>query len=208
MISRDLSELLTDRPIVHPTRIEGVVWRGRKLIIEVRGNRWWEGPYNAQQAEGAMSLVFEDVGDGCLRTDELDLDDDEALEDLEISLVSEVPWAQSSVWSIYSSGPIGQPLTLYRSVHDYLHSSGAFLTPEDSLNQAADLSRFVAMAQSNGCLVGCGPSCIRDLICDELGRQSVPHNVVRTGARAEPKFLVRLGNSAFFCESVHAEFPG
>jgi hypothetical protein len=208
MKSCDLYELLTERPIVHPTRIDGVSWRGRKLIIAVRGYRWWESPYAERQAEGAMSLVFYDVGGGCLFTDEFDLDDDEALEDFEVRLVSEVPWAQACDWSIYCSGPIVQPLTLYSRVHDYLHLSDAFLTPEHFLNQAADLSRFAAMAQSSGFLVGRGPCCIRDLICDELDRQSVPHNVVRTVGDTEPKFLVRLGRSAFLCESALAELPG
>lgn len=207
MKSRDLSELLTERPIVHPTRIDGVVWRGRKLIITVRGFRWWEGPYTEPQVEGEISLVFNDVGDGRLLTDEFDLDDDEALEDLEVRLVSEIPWAQACDWSVYCSGPISQPLTLYSILHDYLYSSDAFLTPEHFLNQASVLSKFAAMASLSGFLVGRGPSCIRDLICDELNRQSVPHYVLGTVTHTEPKFLVRLGNSAFLCGSAQVELP-
>jgi len=208
MRTRDLCELLAERPILHPTRIDGVTWRGRKLIIAARGYRWWEKPYVDRQAEGAISFVFDDIGVGSLLTDELNVDDDEALEDFEVKLVSEIPWAQACDWSIYCSGPISQPLILYSRVHDFLRSSGAFLTSEHFLNLAADLSRFTAMAQSNGFLVGRGPSCIRDLICDELVRQSVPHNVVNTVADTEPVFLVRLGGSAFFCQSAQAEIPG
>ena len=92
-------------------------------------------------------------------------------------------------------------------MHDYLRSSNAFLTPEHFLNQAADLSSFAAMAQTNGFLIGRGPSSIRDLICAELDQQCVPYNVVRTVTDTEPKFLVRLGNSAFLCDGAIAELP-
>lgn len=207
MKSRDLIELLTDRPIVHPTRIDGVTWSGRKLTIAVRGYRWWESPYTDRNAEGAISLVFDGLGTGRLLTDELDLDDDEALEDLHVRPVSDIPWAQACDWSIYCSGPIGQPLALYGRVNDYLHSNGAFLKPDHFLNQAADLSRFAAMTQNNGFLIGHGPACIRDLICGELERQSVAHNILRTVAATEPKYLIRLGDSAFLCESAVAEIP-
>jgi hypothetical protein len=206
MKNQDLAELLTDRPLVHPTRIDGVSWRGDQLIIQVRGYRWWEGPYSDRQTEGQIAFVFEGVGQGCLLTDEIDPQEDEALEDFEISLVSAVPWAQACDWSIYCSGAIAQPLTLYSTIHDYLCSNNSFLTAEHFLNQATDLSRFAAMAQTNGFLVARGPTCIRDLVCEDLVRQSVPHNVVQTVADTEPKFLIRLGNSAFLCESARAEF--
>jgi hypothetical protein len=208
MKNHGLAELLTDRPIVHPTRIDGVSWRGSRLIIQVRGYRWWENPYSDRQTEGQIALVFEGVGHGCLLTDEIDPQDDEALEDFEINLVSDVPWAQACDWSIYCSGAIPQPLTLYVTIHDYLYSNSSFLTAEHFLNQANDLSRFAAMTQTSGFLVARGPTCIRDLVCEDLVRQSVPHNVVRTVADTEPKFLVRLGNSAFLCESARAELQG
>ncbi len=207
MKSRDLFELLSERPIVHPTRIDGVAWRGRKLALAVRGFRWWESPYIEREDEGSMSLIFDNVGAGCLCTDEFYVDNDEALEDFELRLVSEVPWAQACDWSVYCSGPIAQPLVLFGALHDYLLSSDAFLRAEHFLNQAANLSRFAAMAQTRGFLIGQGPRCIRDLICEELDRQSVPHNVVKIVA-ADQRFLVRLGNSAFLCDSALAEFSG
>ena len=208
MKCRDLFELLAERAIVHPTWIEGASWRGRRLTIEVRGFRWWEDAHAEPHAQGTMSLVFDGMERGFLLTDEFDLDDDEALESFEVRSVADVPWAQAPDWSIYASGAISQPLALFGRLHDYLHSSSAFLTPDDFLNQAADLSRFAVMAQTTGFLVGRGPSCIRDLICDELDRQSVPHTVVETAADTEPALLVRLGNSAFLCERASAEFPG
>lgn len=207
MTRRNLFDLLTERPVVHPTRIDAVTWRGRQLTVAVRGHRWWASPYEDRQTEGAISLVFNGLEDGRLFTDELQPDDDEALEDFEVISVSDVPWAQACDWSIYCSGQIGEPISLFAKVHDYLRLHQAFLGPEHFLNQAADISRFVAMTQAGGFLAGRGPTCIRDLICAELERQGVPHNVVETTADTEPRYLVRLGNSAFLCHEALAELP-
>lgn len=205
MKRRNLSDLLSDRPIVHPTKIDTVTWRGRQLTIDVRGHRWWASPYEDRHSEGAIRLVFSGLEDGRLFTDELQPEDDEALEDFEVLSVSDVPWAQARDWAIYCSGPIGDPISVYTQVHDYLGLQDAALRAEHFLNQAAVLSSFVTMTQANGFLVGRGPPCIRDLICDELKRQGVPHNVVRTHAETEQRYLVRLGNSVFFCLEAIAE---
>ena len=207
MTRHELTALLAERPIVHPTRIDGVTWQRRQLVVEIRGYRWWASAYEDRQAEATASLVFNDVGDGRLRTDEFSPDDDEALDAFEVVAVADVPWAQGSDWSVYCSGPIGDPAALYVSVQDYLHRHGAFLGPEDFLHQAEELSSFTAMAQASGFLVARGPACIRDLVCSELERQSVPHNVLDTIFDTEPRLLVRLGNSAFFCQEALIELP-
>lgn len=205
MKRHNLLDLLTDRPIVHPTRIDGVAWRGRQLTIAVRGYRWWASPYENRQIEGEMSLIFNGLEKGFLLTDELEPDDDEALDGFEVLPVSDVPWAQACDWSIYCSGPIDEPVSLFAKVQDYLRLCGAFVGPEHFLNQATDISSFVTMTKVGGFLVGRGPSCIRDLICAELERQAVPHNVVQAPDDTEPEFLVRLGNSAFLCQEALAE---
>jgi hypothetical protein len=207
MARRDLIGILHERPIFHPTRIEEVLWRGRTLIISIRGARWWEGPYTGEPTDGEASIIFEEVGEGCLRTDELDPEFDEALEDLEVVPVSEVPWAQPRDWSIFCSGPLSEPMSVFRIVHDYLRSNEAFLQPEDILNQGADLAQFVAMTRSAGYLICRGPKSIRDLVGEELSRQATPHNVIEHTTRSWPKLLVRLGDSAFLCGSATLEWP-
>lgn len=203
---RNLLDLLTERPIVHPTRIDSVMWSGRQLTIAVGGHPWWASPYEGQRREGAMTLVFTDLGEGRLFTDELQPEDDEALEDFEVIPVSDVPWAQARDWSIYCSGPVGEPITLFAKVHDYLRQSQAFMGPEHFLNGAGDLSHFAAMTRTAGFLLSRAPSGLRDLICAELDRQNVPHNVIQTTADTEPQYLVRLGDSAFLCQEALAEF--
>jgi hypothetical protein len=207
MKRQNLLDLLTDRPVIHPTKIDEVAWRGRQLTVAVSGHRWWATPYEDRQTEGAISLVFNGLEGGCLFMDELEPDDDEALEDLEVLSVSDVPWAQACDWSIYCSGPIDDPVSLFAKVHDYLRLNQAFLGPEHFLNQATDISGFVAMTQVGGFLVGRGPASIRDLICAELERQEVPYNVLQTTVDTEPQYLVRLGNSAFLCQEALAELP-
>ncbi len=205
MKRRLLFDLLAERPIVHPTRIDAITWRGRELTVDVSGHRWWADPHEDRHREGALRLVFRGLEDGRLLADELQADDDEALEDFELIPVADVPWAQASDWSIYCSGPIAEPLCLFAKVHDYLRLNDAFLGAEHFLNQATVLGRFAAATRTAGFLVARAPICIRDLICAELERQGTPFNVVQTGADTEPQYLVRLGNSAFLCHEALAE---
>jgi hypothetical protein len=204
---RNLLDLLTERPIVHPTRIDSVTWSGRQLTIAVGGHPWLASPHEGEHREGAVSLVFTDLGEGRLFTDELEPDDDEALEDFEILPVSDVPWAQAHDWSIYCSAPISEPIALFAKIHDYLRRNEAFMGPEHFLNGAGDMSHFAAMTSTAGFLISRGPTCIRDLICAELDRQHVPHTVIQTTADTEPRYLVRLGDSAFLCEEALADLP-
>ncbi|HEY3799881.1 MAG TPA: hypothetical protein VGL58_16145 [Caulobacteraceae bacterium] len=207
MKTRDIVDLLAERPIVHPTTIESLTWRGRELVVTVSGYPWWEGPKTPFETVGTMKLVFSDVGRGHLLTDEIDLDDDEALENFEVQLVSNVPWAQACEWSIFCSSPMSEPLALYTQVHDFLSGCDAFLAPRDFLNQAHSMSKFVSVAESNGYLVARGPRCIKDVVCAELERQGVVHNVLHHSSGRNPKFLVSLGDSSFVCDSATAELP-
>lgn len=206
MKSRDLSELLANRPIVHPTNIDGVAWHGPKLTITVRGFPWWKAAHDDDSAEGVIHFIFDGLAAGSLLTDEFDSQDDEALDSFEIQPVSEVSWAQGCDWSIYCSGPVPEPLALYAMVHDHLSVSDAFFRPEHYLNQAETLSRFLAMAQSSGYLIARVPTSISDLIRGELDRQGVPHNVFKTISGTEAQYLVRIGGSAFLCQNATAEF--
>jgi len=200
----NLVALLRETPVVHPTRIEQVIWKADRLTIEVRGHRWWADP-GEDEAEGGISLVFTGLEDGCLRPDALVLDDDEALEDLSVIDVSLTPWAQACEWSIYTSGPVAQPERLFALVHDYLAEDGACFGPERFLNGGRSISRFTTIAEMGGSHVATGPACIRDLICAELERQSTPFNLVHSVAGPAPCFLVRLGDSAFLCREAFAE---
>ncbi|HVI31334.1 hypothetical protein [Phenylobacterium sp.] len=203
---KDLLKLLSEREIVHPTRITAASWRGRTLSINVAGFPWWEGPYVDRTGEGRCRLVFEGLGEGCLRTDEFDLLDDEALEDFSLTPVSETPWAQASDWSIYCSGALPEPLALYMRLQDELALAGSFLGPEAFLNGAARISAFRDMAARPGFLLARGPAFVRDVLLSELDRLGVAYNVVPGSADAEPQLLARLAGSAFFCEAAFAEY--
>jgi hypothetical protein len=202
----DLGELLAERDIIHPTQIETVSWSDDQLQITLRGYRWWERPYSDRSVDGRIRLIFGGLLDGSLRPDEFDFKDDEALDEFELLPASDVAWAQPSDWSIFCSGPIPEPLQIYIRLHDFLHDAGSFLTAGDFLNQADKLGAFSEMARSRSFLLARGPACVRDLLCRELERQAVPHNVLSTTADTAPNFLVRLGRSAFLCCSAEAEF--
>lgn len=205
----DLIELLAARPIHHPTRIDQVLWRGSRLTISTRGYPWWDASQPDFATEGALALVFDGVSDGILSVSQWSFGDwDEALEGLYVTPISEVPWAQTHSWAVYSSAPLPDPMSLYRTVNDYLYANEAFRRPADFLNQADDLSNFMRLARFNGFMVARGPSCIRDLVCAELKRQSVAYNVLEQRGGPDPKFMVRLSGSIFFCESAVAEFAG
>ena len=201
----DLLDLLADREIVHPTRISAVTWAGSELVLSLTGYRWWEQACTDRRADGAIRFVFGGVADGTLRPSIMD-DDDEALEDFAIRPITDVPWAQPADWSIYCSAALPDPMAIYVGLHDFLAREGAFYTPADFLNGAAEISRFTAITQTPGFMLGSGPECVRALLCAELERQGVRFSVVHTMRDVDSRLLVRLGGSSFVCDTAVAEF--
>ena len=200
----DLLDLLADREIVHPTRISAVTWAGSELVLSLTGYRWWEQACTDCRADGALRCVFGGVADGTLHPGVMD--DDEALEDFAIRPITDVPWAQPADWSIYCSAALPDPMAIYVGLHDFLAREGAFYTPADFLNGAAEISRFAAITQAPGFMLGSGPECVRALLCAELERQGVRFSVIHTMRDVESRLLVRLGGSSFVCDTAVAEF--
>ncbi|KSB90608.1 hypothetical protein AS593_21765 [Caulobacter vibrioides] len=201
---RDLYGLLQERSIVHPTRVEAITWRQGRLSVEVSGWRWWDASCPNPATDGAITFVFDEVTEGRFLLDRLDRDD-EMLDEFEIRLVAETPWARSADWSIYCSAAVPDPLAIYVAVEDYLRRNEARFGVEDFLNQGSGLRAFIEMTKAPGFLLARAPECIRDLICEELDRQCVRYSVVQTVADTESRFLVTLGRSTFFCEGAIAE---
>jgi hypothetical protein len=197
---------LVERDIVHPTRIEAVTWSADQLEIALSGYRWWEQPYSDRASDGRIRFVFGGLLSGNLRPDDFDFKDDEALDEFELLAASDVAWAQPCDWSVFCSGPIPEPLDIYIRLHDFLFDAQSFLMAGDFLNQGDKLATFGELARSPSFLLARGPACVRDLLCRELERQGVPHNVLSTIADTGPNFLVRLGRSGFLCCSAEAEF--
>lgn len=200
-----LIELLAERPIVHPTHVEAMAWDGGELRITVRGHAWWAAPYGPPK-EGVIRFIFSHLSEGSLDVADLNFHDDEALEDFSVVSVEPENWAGPMEWSIFCSGPIPAPLDLYIRLQDFLAAEEAFRGPADFLNRASTLSAFKDMAGSAGFLLARGPASVRDVLCAELARQGVPHNVVHTQPDTAGDILVRLGGSAFLCHVVEAEF--
>ena len=201
----DLLDLLAVRGIVHPTRISAVTWAGSDLVVSLTGYRWWEQACTDRRADGAIRFVFGGVADGTLQPSIMD-DDDEALEDFTIRSIADVGWAQPADWSIYCSAALPDPMAIYVGLHDFLAREGAFYTPADFLNGAAEISGFTAITQTPGFMLGSGPECVRALLCAELERQGVRFSVVHTMRDVESRLLVRLGGSSFVCDTAVAEF--
>ncbi len=204
---RALYDLLQERSIVHPSRVEAITWRDGRLTVDVRGWRWWEASSPSPATEGAITLIFEEVSEGRFKLDGLD-DNDEMLDSFEIRRVSETPWARAANWSIFCAAPIPDPLAIHTALQDHLHRSSACFGVEDFLNEASRLSAFVEMTKTPGFLLAAAPESIRDLISEELDRQSVRYSLVETVADSEPRFFVTLGRSTFFCEEAIAETAG
>jgi hypothetical protein len=207
----ELAKLLHEREIVDPTRIVSATISQEKLRIVVCGHPWWRDlphPYEEQSIE----LTFEGVGRGTFDVEDMggvsgDWETGQALEAFEIRAAAEVDWAQSAFASIYCSGPLRDPLRLYMLVHDFLVRAGACCRPDAFLNLGSgELSQFVDICTSRSFLVARGPDCIRQIVCKELVRQGVAHNVIDNPGTPSAGFLVRLGSSHFFCRSAFAEY--
>jgi hypothetical protein len=201
----DLIQLLSERKIVHPSRIVSSRMADGEFRLSIAGYPWWRSPVGDD--EGEISFRFSGVTSGQLDlTALLDQKEVEALEEFEIGLTSALYWAQADQFSIYCSAPLPHPIAVYTVVENYLLAAGAPRTPSDYLNGAVRLSQFLEIVSSNGYLLATGPQSICSLVVEELGAQSVPHTIVEAKGRSEGRLFIKLGDSAFFCETAVAEF--
>ncbi len=204
MVVVQLTELLAERPIAHPSQLTGVRWTSEGLVLQIEGTRWWRTPYGGDPTHGRIEFIFSGLLEGCIRPDEFDFSHDEVLEDFGLESIDDVPWAQPADFSVYASGPIPDPQALYVRLSDFLSEQGAFRRAGDYLNCAKKMSTFVELGRSGSCLVGRGPECIRALLSAELEAQCVRHNVLHTLADCSPAFVVTLGSSQFLCSQAQA----
>src|SRR5271155_2569639 len=196
----DLAGLLQSRPISHPTRIVSASILSGALRVIVRGNAWWR-PSSTTVDERTIEFAFENIREGHIKIEDFG-DDDEALETFEITASAEVGWAQPDAFSIFCSGPLKDPLKLYLRVHDFLKEIDAYREPDEFLNYASGrLAQFIQITSSSSFLVARGPECIRKIVCDELEKQGVAHNVIATALTPRRGWLVRLGESHFLCDA-------
>jgi hypothetical protein len=174
----DLIELLSARPIAHPTRIERAIIRQDRLELLVSGWPWWREVADDAQ-EQQITLGFEGLSDGALSvcSTNHELLWDEALEDFSIRSLANVEWAQPDSCQIYCNGPLANATTIYSKLQTYLCEVGAFKETGDFLNQGQLLSRFVKLTSGRSYLLARGPDVICRLLCEELDKQAVPYNV-------------------------------
>ena len=133
-------------------------------------------------------------------------DADEVLEDFYVDRTSELDWAQPATSDVFCSAPIPRPLEIYHRLERYLEERNALKSPDDFLNGAGRLSRFLEYASSSMFLLSTGPAAITDLVVAELQEQGVPYSLQPTRGREVPPITVRLGSHGFFCERASAEF--
>jgi hypothetical protein len=202
-----VTELLRSREIAHPSRLSSALLSNRELRLTITGHPWWrEDEWSG--SEDQLVLVFRGVAAGRLDTETiLDFENDEALEEFEVSALDEHEWAAPSIYSVYCHAPLTDPLRLYALVEDYLRKAEAPMTARDYLNMdTGQLQRFQEITSSTSYLVARAPEAIKQIVCDELVHQSVPHNILTTPLPRDDLLLVRFGGSQFFCEEAVAEF--
>ncbi len=202
----DLLELLNRTNIVLPTRIVGIEASHLQLRIKVSGNQWWRNDVRAE--EGQIVFTFEGIGEGLLNPETLlNMDDDEALEIFEVSLLSEKEWAKAGTsFATYCSEPLPHPLQLYLIIEDYLWNAGALRSARDYLNiPNGSLLRFCEIASTSSYLLAEAPPKIHELVLEELKRQNVSHNVIISERTSDQTLLVQIGDSSFVCERATAE---
>lgn len=202
----DLTELLSERTLSHPTRITRGVLEGRDFHLTVFGYPWWR-PNAGTGSEGAIELFFKNISEGLLDLPLIqDLDGDEDLEPFAVTSLVDIPWAQPSSQSIYASGPMSDPMRLYALLDAHLASVDAFTRPSHYLNAGDRPHRFVEFATSSSSLLATAPPSITRVICNELDAQGTPYTVHRGTDRVEGRLWVKLGDANFFCERAFAEF--
>ena len=203
-----LLELLASTEIAHPSAVTWIRVEAGGIRIRISGRRWWD-PKIDPRIEGQIDLIFEEVSEGAIGVGEATNGHpygDEALEDFAVRPLSDVPWAQPASGTIYCSSALPDPFALYALLHDYLAGKRAFLNPADFLNGASSLETFRKIVTTDSYCVGSGPGVVRDLICRELERQHVVHNVIDHQIKSETRLWVTFGEQDFLCERAFAEF--
>jgi hypothetical protein len=202
----DLLELLNRTNIVHPTRIVGIEASHLQLRIKVSGNQWWRNDGGAE--EGQIVFTFEGIGEGLLNPETLlNMEEDEALEIFEVSLLSEKEWAKAGTsFATYCSEPLPHPLQLYSIIEDYLWNAGALRSARDYLNiPNGSLLRFCEIAGTSSYLLAESPAKVHELVVAELKRQNVSHNVITSERTSNQTLIVQIGDTSFVCERATAE---
>jgi hypothetical protein len=205
----ELLDLFQSKEIAHPTCISSMTILNGTLRVLVTGYPWWK-EHRAFSDGGQLELCFEGLSEGSLDVTLAsgDEDDFEALEDFAVRSLEGVEWAQPSSHHIYCSAPLKDALRLYAAVHDHLVDVGSFRTPQDFLNFDFNgkLSGFLSHAGSNSFLVARAPQSISQIICDELIRQGVPHDILTITLPPEQRLWVTLGSANFLCDTATAIF--
>lgn len=201
---RSLIELLAERQIVHPTRIERATIRNACLEVVTSGYPWWRS--GEKLSESMLVLSFDGLSDGTLSVRVTGNNVyDEALEDFSIRSLKSIDWAQQHSHVIYCSGPLPNPAALYAKLQDYLQSRGAFRDVSDYLNEGHSLRAFSTMtANASYCLGRCSAP-VFQLLSEELTAQRVPHILVENPSPPEERLWVRLDGSDFLCTDAWAE---
>jgi hypothetical protein len=202
----DLLQLLNRTSITHPTRIVAVEASHLQLRVRVSSNQWWRNSPSAE--EGQIVFTFEGIGEGQFHLETLlDMDDYEALEIFEVSLLSDKDWAKvGPSFATYCSEPLPHPLQLYSIIEDYLWAAGALHSARDYLNiPGGSLLRFCEISATSSYLLAEAPSKIHELILAELKRQNVSHNVICSEQDSNQTLFVQIGDSSFVCERATAE---
>lgn len=204
----ELIELLRTRTIVHPSRIISTSFDHEgTLRIHAFGCPWWHK--DPKLPERAIELIFDGVDNGkvdlgCLPRSS----DDDAWEIFEVRSLADIGWAQPSRFGIYCNGPLLNPFSLYRAVHDYLELENSFFRADDFLNFGWSrlLADYQKIATSDSYLLARAPEAIRALICAELDAQGVGYSIISHPRQPETRLWVRLEGLDVICEAAYAEF--
>ncbi len=196
----DLTTLLRERQLRHPTQILRGVLEARTFTLTVRGSPWW--------IDGVFDLVFEAVSGGLLDLPLVnDPEDDEALEPFAVTPMADLPWAQPASHSLFCSAATPRPLRLYAVIADYLASAGAPTMAGQYLNGGARPDVFVETASTESYRVATAPPEIARIIRAELEAQGVPYTVQDHGVSSDDRLWVRLGDANIYCARAYAILP-
>ncbi|MNU51152.1 hypothetical protein D3C71_401390 [compost metagenome] len=201
----DLFALLNEKTFSHPSTITAALLSNDSLRLTVRGYGWWKD--RPTYSNGGAILSFSGISGGTLDIRALlDLEDDEALGDFEVTRSDDLDWARPTTFSLYCSQPLPEPLAVYDIVERWVERSHGVKAVHDFLHGAARLSTFLAYSNTDFFMLATGPESLRTLLADELARQEVRHQFEPSGGYADSRYLVRLAESTwFFCESATLE---
>ncbi|MEP3232940.1 MAG: hypothetical protein ABJO30_08945 [Hyphomicrobiales bacterium] len=201
----ELIDLLKNRQICHPAKIQSTEFRDRSGVIHLSGYPWWlEEPDGNNDAE--ISFQFNEIDEFRIPESWFEGDDFcEDLDDFTIEPMSKTLWTACSDLTVYCSAPLDDKFAILEVVDHFLVTSNCPYELSDFLNMPT-IKDFGKITSTSSYQICSGPKPVCEQVVTELERQGVRHSKIEHLTKEDDRLIVRLHGGYMICRSADAVF--